>query len=130
MTTARLISVDGYGDIHLDRARLLLVGSHPTCDVRIESTGVSRFHCCVSRVEDRVLIRDLESTNGTRINGRRVTWGCLRAGDELAIAHLCYRVRFEEADASEALPSVIPAGATIGWEKHPQGMSPRAWRSA
>jgi hypothetical protein len=44
------------------------------------------------RGEGEVLVRDLGSTNGTRINGRRVAAGRLRPGDELAIADLRYCV--------------------------------------
>jgi hypothetical protein len=39
-----------------------------------------------------VLVRDLGSTNGIRINGQRVEFGRLRAGDELSIAHIRYRL--------------------------------------
>ena len=40
---------------------------------------------------DVLVVRDLGSTNGIRINGRRVESGRLRLGDELSIAHLRYR---------------------------------------
>jgi pSer/pThr/pTyr-binding forkhead associated (FHA) protein len=39
-----------------------------------------------------VVVRDLGSTNGTRINGERVEVGRLRPGDELSIAHYRYRL--------------------------------------
>jgi hypothetical protein len=39
-----------------------------------------------------VLVRDLGSTNGIRINGQRVEFGRLRQGDELSIAHIRYRL--------------------------------------
>jgi pSer/pThr/pTyr-binding forkhead associated (FHA) protein len=39
-----------------------------------------------------VVIRDLGSTNGIRINGQRVEMGRLRPGDELSIAHIRYRL--------------------------------------
>ena len=48
---------------------VLLIGRHPECDVRIESPKVSRRHCCVATAYDRVLIRDLGSRNGVRVNG-------------------------------------------------------------
>jgi hypothetical protein len=46
-----------------------------------------------------VVVRDLVSTNGTWINGRRVERGRLKPGDEVAIAHIRYRM--EEAPAAE-----------------------------
>ncbi len=39
-----------------------------------------------------VVVRDLGSTNGIRINGQRVEMGRLKAGDELSIAHIRYRL--------------------------------------
>jgi hypothetical protein len=45
---------------------------------------------------DQVVVRDLGSTNGIRINGMRVETGTLRPGDELSIAHIRYRLEGEE----------------------------------
>jgi pSer/pThr/pTyr-binding forkhead associated (FHA) protein len=41
--------------------------------------------------QNEVVVRDLGSTNGIRINGQRVEVGRLRPGDELSIAHIRYR---------------------------------------
>ena len=87
----RLVSLDGHADISLGGA-VLLVGRHPRCDVRIASPRVSRRHCCLAPDRDGVLVRDLGSTNGTRINGRRVEEGVLHPGDELSIADSRYRL--------------------------------------
>jgi pSer/pThr/pTyr-binding forkhead associated (FHA) protein len=88
---ARLESLDGLADIHLDRP-LTLVGRQPDCDVRLESQRISKRHCCLAPVCDGVAVRDLASTNGTRINGRRVSAGRLHPGDELTIGHSRYRL--------------------------------------
>ena len=97
----RLVALIEGPDILVNRA-LLLVGRHPGCDVRLESCRVSRIHCCLSRECDGILVRDLASTNGTRINGMRAEAGRLRAGDELSIAHLRYRVEVDRT------PEVTP----------------------
>lgn len=88
---ARLVALDEGPDIHLDRA-MVVVGRHPACDVRLDSLRVSRHHCCMMPDEGELLIRDLGSTNGVRINGQRVEIGRLRMGDELSIAHIRYRL--------------------------------------
>jgi pSer/pThr/pTyr-binding forkhead associated (FHA) protein len=87
----RLVSLDGEADIVLDRV-LLLVGRHPRCDARLSSFRVSRVHCCLSPHRDELFVRDLASTNGIWLNGQRAEAGRLRAGDELTIAHLRYRL--------------------------------------
>jgi predicted component of type VI protein secretion system len=92
--SARLVAIDEGPDISLDRP-MVVVGRHPNCDVRLESLRVSRHHCCMTRDRDQVVVRDLGSTNGIRINGMRVEAGTLRPGDELSIAHLRYRLEGE-----------------------------------
>jgi predicted component of type VI protein secretion system len=85
----RLISMDGRVDIPLEQD-VVVVGRDRRCDVWIGSFQVSRRHCCLTLYRDGVLVRDLASTNGTRINGRRVESGFLRAGDELWIGFCRY----------------------------------------
>jgi pSer/pThr/pTyr-binding forkhead associated (FHA) protein len=88
----RLVCLDGYADIPLDRI-VLMVGRSRWCDVHIASPRVSRRHCCLACGRDHVLVSDLGSANGTRINGRRIDRSVLRPGDELSIAHLRYRLQ-------------------------------------
>jgi pSer/pThr/pTyr-binding forkhead associated (FHA) protein len=89
---ALLVSLDGNADIPLDQV-VVVVGRHRGCNVRIASPRVSRRHCCLALDRDGVLVHDLGSTNGTRINGQRIEEGVLRPGDELSIA--VYRYRLE-----------------------------------
>ena len=88
---ARLVALDEGPDIPLDRA-MVVVGRHPQCDARLDSLRVSRHHCCMTQDQGEVVVRDLGSTNGIRINGQRVEVGRLRPGDELSIAHIRYRL--------------------------------------
>ena len=89
--TARLVALDEGPDIVLDRA-MVVVGRHPACDARLDSLRVSRHHCCMMQESGEVVVRDLGSTNGIRINGQRVEMGRLKPGDELSIAHIRYRL--------------------------------------
>jgi len=95
---ARLVALDEGTDIPLDRT-MVVVGRHPQCDARLESLRISRHHCCMTQDQDEIVVRDLGSTNGIRINGQRVEMGRLRPGDELAIAHIRYR--FENSRTRE-----------------------------
>jgi len=88
---ARLVSLDGDPPIPIDRV-LIVVGRHRRCDARLDSPHVSRRHCCLLRDGDELVVRDLGSSNGTRINGRRVEEGRLGPGDELAIAWTRFRL--------------------------------------
>ena len=88
----RLIALNGGPDITLFDHAPMTMGRDPRCDARLDSLRISRFHCCVARIEDGVHVSDLGSTNGTRINGRWVRSGHLRPGDLLTVAHLRFRV--------------------------------------
>jgi len=94
----RLVALDEGPDIPLDR-EMLVVGRHPQCDARLDSIRVSRRHCCMTPDNGEVIVKDLGSTNGIRINGQRVEKGRLRPGDELSIAHIRYR--FEDGQGQE-----------------------------
>src|SRR4051812_50168216 len=48
------------------------IGRHSDNKVVISDTLASRFHCIVEKSPEGYLLRDLGSSNGTRVNGRRV----------------------------------------------------------
>jgi ABC-type multidrug transport system ATPase subunit/pSer/pThr/pTyr-binding forkhead associated (FHA) protein len=50
----------------------VIIGSAETCDVRIEEPKVSRRHCAVFKLPEGFLIEDLQSRNGTYVNGQRI----------------------------------------------------------
>jgi pSer/pThr/pTyr-binding forkhead associated (FHA) protein len=77
--------------VPLDRP-VILVGRHPECDTRIDLPSISRRHCCLALVNDRVMIRDLGSRHGVWVNGQRVEEAPLRLSDEIAIGPLLFRL--------------------------------------
>jgi predicted component of type VI protein secretion system len=85
---------------------VLLIGRHPECDVRIDLPKVSRRHCCVALAYERVLIRDLGSRNGLRVNGLLVEEAELSGGDEVAIGPVLYRME-EQAPPPPPRPSPV-----------------------
>jgi predicted component of type VI protein secretion system len=106
---AQLLALDGGPSILLDKP-ILLLGRHPECDIQIESRKISRRHCCIAHVNDYLVVRDLGSTNGIRINGDRVNEGRLDEGDELTLGSHRYRVTWR--DVPEPPPRPAPALAT------------------
>jgi pSer/pThr/pTyr-binding forkhead associated (FHA) protein len=101
---AQLIALTEGPNILLDKP-ILLLGRHPECDIQIDSRKISRRHCCIAQVEDYLIVRDLGSTNGVRINGVRVQEGKLRSDDELTLGNSRYKVRWE---SMEAIPVAVP----------------------
>jgi pSer/pThr/pTyr-binding forkhead associated (FHA) protein len=98
---AQLIALSDGLRILLDKP-ILLLGRDAECDIQFESRKISRRHCCIAQVGERLVVRDLGSTNGIRINGVRVLEGYLKAGDELSIGNLRYQVSWDGALAGSA----------------------------
>ncbi|MBJ7330883.1 MAG: FHA domain-containing protein [Solirubrobacteraceae bacterium] len=71
----RLLPLDG-GDV-------LHIGRSLTCDVVLEHTSVSRRQATLRRRPDGFVLHDDRSTNGTFVNGERVTDAEIRDGDVL-----------------------------------------------
>ena len=78
--------------IPIDRA-VILVGPGEDCDVLITgSKKISRKHCCLVQSDQCFLIRDLGSTNGVWVNGKRVDQEAeITEGDRVAIADVQFR---------------------------------------
>jgi general secretion pathway protein A len=72
------------GDFVL-RGTRTLIGRGAECQVVIDNKFLSRRHAVITREAGVWMLRDLNSTNGTRVNGRRVNRWQLTDGDEIAI---------------------------------------------
>jgi pSer/pThr/pTyr-binding forkhead associated (FHA) protein len=102
----RLEPLDEGPLIPLDRP-IVFVGRHADCDVRIESKKISRRHCAIVQLHDKLVIRDLGSTNGVYFNGQRVDEAVIAVQDELQIANLRYQVvKGEPTPVVAAAPQV------------------------
>lgn len=107
---AQLVSLGDGPSILLDKP-ILLIGRDPECDIQIDSRKISRRHCCIAQVNDYLVVRDLASTNGIRINDMRVQEGTLKAGDELMIGGNLYRVSWDPTfEPGNAARHLEPAG--------------------
>src|SRR3982751_2435822 len=68
----------------LDKSRLV-VGREPKCEIQIDNLGISREHCAFSQRGEAYLIQDLNSSNGTYVNGKKITEHFLNNDDEIII---------------------------------------------
>jgi pSer/pThr/pTyr-binding forkhead associated (FHA) protein len=64
------------------------IGRSPGAEFMIEAALVSRLHCQLIATEDTLQVRDLGSTNGTFVNGKRVKAAELHEGDRLSVGRL------------------------------------------
>ena len=89
---AKLISVDGDRPIRLTNDIIVVGRKRGVCDIFLDRSSVSKLHCLIVKTDGLLFVRDLGSTNGTKVNGQRITRGALLPGDELAFANAKYRV--------------------------------------
>jgi pSer/pThr/pTyr-binding forkhead associated (FHA) protein len=64
------------------------VGRAPRADFIVDAPLVSRLHCRITAGAADLEVIDLESTNGTYVNGERVDRAPLRAGDRLGVGRV------------------------------------------
>jgi len=84
----------------------VVLGRRETADVFVPDSCVSRQHCQLELASDGVVIRDLQSTNGTIVNGNVLTSEHpLRVGDSLMLGNAEYEVAFV-TENDESPPSV------------------------
>jgi pSer/pThr/pTyr-binding forkhead associated (FHA) protein len=88
---------------HIEIAKdLVLVGRKEDCDIRLDHKSISKLHCVLVRTDGLLLLRDLGSTNGTRVNGQRVRRAALLPNDQLQLASLRYTVQLAPDRAASA----------------------------
>lgn len=95
---ALLVPVDGGESIELVKD-LTLVGRKEDCDLRLEHKSVSKLHCVILKTEGMLVLRDLGSTNSTRVNGQRIRRASLFPNDQLTIASYKFQVQFTQEEA-------------------------------
>jgi PAS domain-containing protein len=62
-----------------------LIGRAPNCDIKLVSPGVSKEHSEITINNDRIVVTDLKSSNGTFVNGVKVQTGMMRLGDKVGV---------------------------------------------
>ena len=73
------------GEIYPNLPTPVTIGREDDNLIRLNDERVSRFHAKIQEDGDRVILTDLDSTNGTRVNGHPVQLRVLQAGDQLWI---------------------------------------------
>jgi len=78
---------------------ITLIGRSRVCDIQLLDKSVSKLHCVLVKTDSLVLVRDLGSTNGTRVKDVAVKRGVLLPNDELTVARVKFRLQFAPDDA-------------------------------
>lgn len=98
-----LIPVGGGDPIPLLKKKLL-VGRRESCDVRLRFSNVSAHHCQLTLENGYWFVKDLNSRNGTKVNGARVTRKRLDPEDILSVAKHRYKISYSPVDLGATGP--------------------------
>lgn len=82
------------------------IGRDPSNSLAISDLSLSRRHCVLSRSNDRYMIRDLDSRNGTFVNGTAVSEAGLNHGDQISVGESVFVFLLKE-DGAEAPAAAI-----------------------
>ncbi len=107
------------GRIHELKVDKTTIGRLEDNTFQIAEPSVSSHHCEILLRSGEVLIRDLNSTNGTFINGEKVTEGVLKPGQTLRLGQIEMRLETGAAGAPASPSSPPPASATPAPTKKP-----------
>jgi predicted component of type VI protein secretion system len=92
-TLGELVPQGGGDTIPLIRDKLVL-GRRESCDVCLRFPNVSGRHCELTFKDGFWAVRDLDSTNGIKVNGNKVPKKVLQPGDTLTIAKRTYTIQY------------------------------------
>ena len=101
-----LVPVGGGDTIPLIRD-VLTIGRRESCDICIRLPAVSGIHCELSNKDGYWYIRDLGSTNGTKVNGARVQQKLLHPGDKITIAKRHWTIEYTLKAGKRAMEEMM-----------------------
>ena len=83
--TLRVVQGADRGRIYSDLKTPISIGREEGNTIQLNDERISRFHCKIQEDNDHLVLTDLESTNGTRVNGQDCQLRILRFGDIIAV---------------------------------------------
>jgi adenylate cyclase len=109
----KLTATDGAQSFDLPSGMPLVVGRAPASDIPVVDPTISRRHAEVECNENRVVVRDLGSSNGTFLNGNRVDTAVVSVGDTITFGKVGFRLQEAAAPSRDEAKRRSPTGATI-----------------
>ena len=94
-------------EVDVRRKKRVLIGRGDDCDIKLVSDRVSRHHCEILYKDGHYELRDLGSTNGTYVDGARVTGTVLRSGAVINVPTQVFAFSGGDPNTLNAGPSLM-----------------------
>jgi len=127
LVTLRVLDGADRGRVFGDLSTPVTIGREEGNTVQLNDERISRFHVKIQEDQEKLVLTDLESTNGTKVNGESVQLWILRHGDMIMLGRtvLLFGSEEEVAQRLAALRGVdVSAGATLSNEDSDQSSPP------
>jgi pSer/pThr/pTyr-binding forkhead associated (FHA) protein len=120
--TLRVLDGADRGRIFEDLPTPVTIGREEGNSLQLNDERVSRFHVKIQEDQDKIVITDLESTNGTKVNGEDIQLRILRYGDIVSLGRtvLLFGSREQIAERLAALRGENPSTGSLP-ERGPVG---------
>ncbi len=114
-----ILSMDGLvlKEIALDKERLT-IGRKPNNDIQIDNLAISGQHAAITTILDDAFLEDLNSTNGTYVNGQPIKKHVLQANDIVELGK--YRLKYILDSAKSASATFTDTAALEPFEVNPE----------
>lgn len=109
-----LVPQGGGDPVPLLKTKLLVGRRNTSCDIALRFPNVSSRHCELELVGGYWLVRDLDSSNGTKVNGVRVRSKWIMPGDELAVAKHRFKIDYDVAAGTPPPPPIVEETVNLG----------------
>jgi len=121
LVTLRVIDGADRGKVFADVPIPLTIGREEGNPIQLNDERISRFHLKIQEDQHKIVLTDLQSTNGTKVNGENVQLWVLRPGDVVALGRtaLIFGSREEIAERLAALRTVdLAEGVPLGADEY------------
>ena len=121
LITLRVLDGADRGRVYDDVPTPVTIGREEGNTIQLNDERVSRFHLKIQEDRDKVVLTDLESTNGTKVNGEDIQLRILRFGDMISLGRsvLLFGKREQIAERLAGLRRDANGSGTIGKEDSP-----------
>ena len=108
--TLRVLDGADRGRVYNDLELPITIGREEGNEIQLNDERISRFHAKLQRDHDQIVLTDLESTNGTKVNGEEVQIRILRFGDLVSLGRsvLLFGSREQIADRLQQIRTGEP----------------------
>ncbi len=92
MLAIRYLNGPNAGQIYMLKEGIHKFGRSPSCQVQVPSSGISKEHFQIQNENGSLVLVDLNSSNGTFLNGRKVKKAIIKNGDKLGVDKIIFEI--------------------------------------